>query len=100
VSREYGSGGAKRQRTIETAVAVLRLPSGIVHPRLRRPVYAAAFVRNLQDVALTNAIPLWAIEPSVSGADYCASALVLWRRRWLHVAQRRGKLSGAGERSS
>ncbi len=92
ISREYGSGGAKRQRTIERAASRIGLPPSVIHPKLRRPVYVAPLVANLPGVALTNALPSWVIDPDRTADEYCADALDEWRRRWLPVAERRWKL--------
>jgi hypothetical protein len=89
VSREYGSGGGKRQRVIEAAAIAVGIPERMVHPRLRRPVYVIPLVSNLADVALINEAPAWLIQPEESPSDYTRRALDLWKSRWLSVAQRR-----------
>ncbi len=89
ISREYGSGGGKRQRTIESAALSSGLPEGIVHARIRRPVYAASFVSNLPNVALLNEDPQWLIDPDETPASFERRSLAAWRDRWLPVAQRR-----------
>lgn len=89
ISREFGSGGGKRQRTIEAAALAIGLPEQIVHAQVRRPVYAATFVSNLVDVALLNEDPEWLIDPQSTGAAYDERSLSLWRERWMPVIERR-----------
>jgi hypothetical protein len=89
VSREFGSGGGKRQRSIETAAIVAGLPQSVVHAQVRRPAFAVVFARNLPDVLLLGDEPEWLIDPDLTAAEYDAAALELWRSRWLRVARRR-----------
>jgi hypothetical protein len=88
VSGVFGSGGSKRQRRIEAAVQELGLPEAIIHPRIKRPIYAAALVSNLQDVCLLNYRPNWTV-PTCAPKDYANDASRLWRERWLRAAERR-----------
>jgi hypothetical protein len=91
VSREYGSGGAKRQRTIETAATLAGLHEALVHAKISRPVYAVSLVGNLPDVSLANAEPRWRLNPDTPSAQYEADAIQLWRSRWAQVAERRAR---------
>lgn len=91
ISRVYGAGGAKRQRTITEAVRCLGLPSDLSHAQISRPVYGLSLVGNLDRVVLYNESPNWLTDPFASLADessaeYEISALVLWRNRWLQKA--------------
>ena len=92
VSRLYGSGGAKRQRTLEQAALIVGLPSAIVHAQISRPVYGVALCSNVGEVVLTGAAPSWLGSPysdqTVEGA-YEGAAADLWREKWLSVAERR-----------
>ena len=94
ISREFGSGGGKRQRTIETAAIFSGLPQAVVHARVKRPTYAARFVRNLPDVIILGDEPDWLIDRAQTPAAYDADVLTLWRSRWLEVARRR--MAGGG----
>jgi hypothetical protein len=89
ISRLFGSGGGKRQRTIEAAATMLGLPQRVVHAAISRPVYAAPLVANLRRVAVLNEPPQWLVDPAMDAGAYEAAALAEWRRRWLPVAQRR-----------
>jgi hypothetical protein len=89
ISREYGSGGGKRQRTIESAALSSGLHEGIVHARFHRPIYAVPFIANLPDVALLNDHPRWWIDPDEDEQSFNGRALVDWQKRWLPVATRR-----------
>lgn len=88
VSRTYGSGGAKRQRTIEAAAEALGLPKEIVYAAVSRPIYSVAFVDNLREVAVLNESPRWVLSRT-SSTEYEAQSLALWKQRWLPVANRR-----------
>lgn len=88
ISGVFGSGGSKRQRRIEAAVQELGLPEAIIHPRIRRPIYAAALVSNLREICLLNERPKWSI-PTCRPKEYAMHATGLWRERWLSTAERR-----------
>lgn len=87
VSDVFGSGGSKRQRRIEAAVRELDLPDSIIHPKIRRPVYAASLVANLLEVVLMNSEPKWLVPQDPQ--DYTLETACLWRERWLPIARRR-----------
>jgi hypothetical protein len=92
VSREFGSGGGKRQRTIERATTVIGLPQRTAHALIRRPVYAVSLVTNMKDVAVFNEEPQWSAIPYARGLDaqaYCDEALAMWRKRWFRVIEQR-----------
>jgi len=89
ISREYGSGGGKRQRTIESAALSVGLNEAIVHAKFHRPVYAVPFVANLPNVALLNEPPDWLIDPSEDDTSFERRSLAEWKSRWLPVALRR-----------
>lgn len=86
VSRVYGTGGAKRHRTIETASSLAGLPSRLVAAGIRRPIYGATLVDNPQDVIWTGAAPHWQIDSSADSESYALRATEMWRRRWLEKA--------------
>jgi len=89
VSREYGSGGGKRQRTIESAALSVGLHEAIVHAKFHRPIYAIPFVKNLPNIALLNEQPKWLIDPEESTRSFEGRSLAAWKQRWLPVAARR-----------
>jgi hypothetical protein len=86
VSMVYGSGGAKRHRTIEAAISICGLPARIALAGIRRPVYGLRFASNPVEVCWTGAHPEWRIEPHKKSDDFHQSATELWRGRWLHKA--------------
>jgi len=89
VSMAYGSGGAKRHRTIEAAATTTGLPPQIVSAGIRRPVYAVRLVRSPHAAIWTNEDPGWLIRKNESGEQYSARATEMWRRQWLDRAQAR-----------
>jgi hypothetical protein len=89
ISREYGSGGGKRQRTIESAALSVGLHEAIVHAKFHRPIYAVGFVANLPSVALLSEPPEWLIDPSEDAESFERRSLANWKARWLPVAVRR-----------
>jgi hypothetical protein len=89
VSRVYGTGGAKRQRALESAAVACGLPESLVHAGIRRPMYGVALATNLPDVVWAGRSPHWAVPLSQSHDDYAASAVEQWRERWLSAASRR-----------
>jgi hypothetical protein len=92
VSSVFGSGGSKRQRRIEAAVRLLGLPDSIIHPRIKRPAYAASLVSNPRDVVLLNSAPQWLVPTEVE--DYAGAATATWRERWARSAKDRLQNSG------
>jgi hypothetical protein len=91
VSRVYGAGGAKRQRTITEAVRSLGLPVDLSHAQISRPVYGVNLVSNLDRVVLYNEDPEWLTEPFGSLSEdsnriFQANALGQWRNRWMEKA--------------
>lgn len=89
VSRTYGTGGAKRQRLIESAVMSTNLPGSFVHAGIRRPVYGLRLVSNLAECVWLGAQPSWNVKRLTSGDEYSRAATVLWRGRWLAKAEMR-----------
>lgn len=86
VSRVYGAGGAKRQRTIESGLKSIGLPPELCHARISRPVYGLSLVENLRSVILLNETPIWktsAYSDNLDGEKYVKDATVIWRERWL-----------------
>lgn len=85
VSRVFGAGGAKRQRIISEALRKTGLPLGLGHASIGRPVYGVSLVKNLEQVVLLNAEPLWVAEPYIEMSDpghYIEHAVGWWRARW------------------
>lgn len=83
VSLVYGTGGAKRQRLIESAVISTGLPGSFIHAGIRRPVYGMRFASNIEEIIWCGAEPKWLVERYTSGESYSDAALALWRKRWL-----------------
>lgn len=89
VARTYGTGGAKRQRTLEAAAVQCDLPKTLVHAGIRRPVYGVDLISNMGEVVWLLADPDWAIEADVPPDAYAKTATEAWRDRWLDNAKRR-----------
>lgn len=89
VSMVYGTGGAKRHRSIEAALRVCGLRDGIAMAGIRRPVYGLRFVSNPTEVCWAGADPKWRVNPHVSASEFCIQATELWRKRWIAKARRR-----------
>ncbi len=92
VSRTFGAGGAKRQRTIAQAMRALGLSSEICLAQISRPVYGVSLVGNLENVILFNDSPDWLASPFEAPTvanirDYEANAAALWRARWLDLTE-------------
>jgi hypothetical protein len=102
VSRVFGSGGGKRQRTIETSSTALGLPRAIAHASLSRPVYAVSLVSNLERAAVLNEDPCWLAMPyndvradcGTAAREYEHDALTTWKRRWWPAVERRVAAAG------
>ena len=85
ISRSYGSGGAKRQRSLEKTVRLLGLPGSVVHAQLSRPVYGVQLVENIREVCLFGEEPVWIATPFGRRQDpeqYMKEAASLWRHRY------------------
>jgi hypothetical protein len=91
VSQTYGSGGAKRHRIIDAAVALAKLPSKFAYAGIQRPVYGAYLVTNAPDVAWFNDTPKWLIPTNLQPAEASSEATDNWRRRYLRKAQDRAR---------
>jgi len=92
ISRVYGSGGGKRQRTISNAIRALGLPNELAFAYISRPIYAFSLVSNLDRVILFNEDPLWRTIPydiKEGQNDYCSDALKIWRDKWLSKSEQR-----------
>jgi hypothetical protein len=83
VSLVYGTGGAKRQRLIESAVISTGLPGSFIHAGIRRPVYGTRMIANMEDTIWRGDKPRWAVERDCSEEEYAQAATNLWRKRWL-----------------
>jgi hypothetical protein len=102
VSLTYGTGGAKRQRTIEAAILECGLPETLVHAGIRRPVYGLSTASNTPAVVWAGESPRWLVDPTADPLAYSENAVALWRRRWLRQVERRlaavtGSLEGTIE---
>ncbi len=82
VSTVYGTGGAKRQRLIESAILSMGLPETFVHAGIRRPVYGLPMVRNPEGVIWAGEEPSWLVERGSNARSYSEQATLLWRKRW------------------
>ena len=92
VSRVFGSGGGKRQRTISNAIRALGLPSELAFAYISRPIYAFSLVSNLDRMILFNEDPLWRTTPYICKDEqdnYCTIALKIWRDKWLSKSKQR-----------
>lgn len=89
VSADYGTGGAKRHRAIELAARLSGVDHDVVSPGIRRPVYAARFVDNAEDVVWLRTAPKWRVRRDISASGYCEAAFRGWREQWLPTAASR-----------
>jgi hypothetical protein len=98
VSLVYGTGGAKRQRSIQSASLSIGLPSDFAHAGIHRPIYGIRFASNVEEVIWRGAAPAWNLDRAWDSSEYSRRAVDVWRQRWLGTSQRRllghGKLSG------
>lgn len=88
ISRTFGAGGAKRQRTITQAVRLLGLSSEICFAHVSRPVYGVTLVNNLKRVVLFNERPEWLATPFERAEigeieAFERDTVAMWRTRWL-----------------
>jgi len=91
ISREYGSGGAKRQRILQSAARNVGLDTDSLYAHVTRPVYGTLFVSNSQGVVLGGESPKWKdIDmPHQTAEEYETSVMVTWRDKWLSNAKNR-----------
>lgn len=91
ISREYGSGGAKRQRILQSAARQVGIDPNALYADVTRPVYGSLFLSNPQGVVLGGESPEWkdTAMPSQTAHDYEREALRLWREKWLGIAENR-----------
>lgn len=95
VSRRYGTGGAKRQRILESAVVSSGLPMALVHAGIRRPVYGVRLVENLERIIWAGDTPKWRIQREAGAEEHADGAVSTWRQRWLERAlERLGRSAG------
>jgi hypothetical protein len=100
VSREYGSGGSKRQRIIQKASTVVGINPAVMYADITRPVYGLSLVSNLQEVVLAGSKPEWRDLAGVieSPQEYEEKTVLLWRQQWLNTSLSRGsRVSSEGE---
>jgi hypothetical protein len=88
ISREYGSGGAKRQRILQKAAMTVGIEPEALYADVTRPVYGASYVENCQAVVLGGEEPRWKDQGMLKIVDevYEDLALKLWRDKWLPKA--------------
>jgi len=91
VSREYGSGGAKRQRILQSAARHVGIDANALYADVTRPVYGCLFLSNSQGVVLGGESPEWKDDgmPAQTANEYEAVALNLWREKWFGIAESR-----------
>jgi len=100
VSREYGSGGSKRQRIIQKASTVVGINPAVMYADITRPVYGLTLVSNLQEVVLAGSKPEWRDLAGVieSPQEYEEKTVLLWRQQWLNTSLSRGsRVTSEGE---
>lgn len=89
VSMKYGTGGAKRQRAMESAVLSMGLPETFVHAGIRRPIYGVRMAENLEGVMWAGEDPRWAVLRGEDAARYSERAVSMWQVRWREQVERR-----------
>lgn len=99
VSREYGSGGSKRQRIIQKASTVVGINPAVIYADITRPVYGLSLVSNSQEVVLAGKKPQWR---DLAGMiqdphEYEDKTTLLWRKQWLNTSLARGSRVSLGE---
>jgi hypothetical protein len=96
ISREYGSGGAKRQRILQSAARIVGLDTDSLYAHVTRPVYGTLFVSNSQGVVLGGESPEWKDNymPNQTTEEYETLVMEMWRDKWLSNAKRRVLNSG------
>jgi hypothetical protein len=97
ISREYGSGGAKRQRILQSAARHVGIDANALYADVTRPVYGCLFLLNPQGVVLGGESPEWKDHgmPAQTAQEYEGAALSLWREKWLGVAENRTRNIGS-----
>jgi hypothetical protein len=96
ISREYGSGGAKRQRILQSAARHVGIDANALYADVTRPVYGCLYLSNSQGVVLGGESPEWKDDgmPAQTAQEYEGVALSLWREKWLGVAENRQRNIG------
>jgi hypothetical protein len=92
VSREYGSGGSKRQRIIQKASTIVGINPAVMYADITRPVYGLSLVTNSQAVVLAGSQPEWRDSGGLidDAAIYEEKTVHLWRKQWLNTSLARG----------
>jgi hypothetical protein len=88
ISREYGSGGSKRQRIIQKAASTVGIAPDCLYADVTRPVYGVSYASNNQDIVLYGEEPKWK-DPLMLITDanqYEFEVMKLWRSKWLKRA--------------
>lgn len=91
ISREYGSGGAKRQRILQSAARIVGLDADSLYAHVTRPVYGTLFASNSQGVVLGGESPQWKDNdmPDQTAEEYETLVMATWRDKWLSNAKNR-----------
>jgi len=100
VSREYGTGGSKRQRIIQKASTVVGINPAVMYADITRPVYGLSLVSNSQRVVLAGNKPEWRDLAGMiqDPQEYEDQTALLWRKQWLNTSLARGsRVSIEGE---
>jgi hypothetical protein len=97
ISREYGSGGAKRQRILQSAARHVGIDANALYADVTRPVYGCLFLSNSQGVVLGGESPEWKDDgmPAQTAQEYEGVALSLWREKWFGIAENRQRNIGS-----
>ncbi len=101
VSREYGSGGSKRQRIIQKASTVVGINPAVMYADITRPVYGLSLISNSQEVVLAGKKPEWRDLAGVieDPRAYEELTALLWRKQWLNTSLARGSRVSLEEES-
>lgn len=89
ISQVYGSGGAKRHRSLSAAVGLCGLPIPLVNAAIYRPVYGSKLIANVEEVVWARAKPKWLVDRDVEPSIFDTIAVDQWRKRWVSRAVER-----------
>ena len=95
ISRDYGSGGSKRQRILQRAAQTIGLDPAMLYADISKPVYGHSLVANPQEVVLGGFSPKWVDSSGnfQSDSEYEAAAQSLWRKQWSSTIVKRLNLA-------
>lgn len=91
ISRDYGSGGSKRQRILQRAAHSIGIDSEMLYASVSRPVYGLQLVKNADEVVLAGAQPIWvdSFGHFDSAQEYEEKVEELWRKQWTNTIMSR-----------